>query len=114
MFLSMAVLLGVDIFDSASYVKYARDDRMLFSDGSKELSRISSLPRWSPLYGKFTVKESVISVIFKKRYYSPNWQVTRLGGTHEFRRFFPEVVVHGTLIFPTKRLNTRSMRLLPE
>ncbi len=57
MFLSMAVLLGVDIFDSASYVKYARDDRMLFSDGSKELSRISSLPRWSPLYGKFTVKE---------------------------------------------------------
>ena len=57
MFLSMAVLLGVDIFDSASYVKYARDDRMLFSDGSKELSRISTLPRWSPLYGKYSVKE---------------------------------------------------------
>ena len=57
MFLSMAVLLGVDIFDSASYVKYARDGRMLFSDGSKELSRISTLPRWSPLYGKYSVKE---------------------------------------------------------
>lgn len=57
MFLSMAVLLGVDVFDSASYVKYARDGRMLFSDGSRELSRISSLPRWSPLYGKVTVKE---------------------------------------------------------
>lgn len=57
MFLSMAVLLGVDVFDSASYVKYARDDRMLFSDGSRELSRISSLPRWSPLYGKYSVKE---------------------------------------------------------
>ena len=57
MFLSMAVLLGVDVFDSASYVKYARDDRMLFSDGSRDLSRISTLPRWSPLYGKFSVKE---------------------------------------------------------
>lgn len=57
MFLSMAVLLGVDLFDSASYVKYARDDRMLFSDGSKELGRISTLPRWSPLYGKYSVKE---------------------------------------------------------
>ena len=57
MFLSMAVLLGVDLFDSASYVKYARDGRMLFSDGSKELSRISSLPRWSPLYGRVTVQE---------------------------------------------------------
>lgn len=57
MFMSMAVLLGVDLFDSASYVKYARDGRMLFSDGSKELSRIYSLPRWSPLYGKVTVSE---------------------------------------------------------
>lgn len=57
MFMSMAILLGVDMFDSASYVKYARDGRMLFSDGSRELSRISSLPRWSPIYGKATVQE---------------------------------------------------------
>ncbi len=57
MFMSMAVLLGVDLFDSASYVKYARDGRMLFSDGSRELSRISTLPRWSPIYGKVTVQE---------------------------------------------------------
>lgn len=57
MFMAMAVFLGVDLFDSASYVKYARDGRMLFSDGSRELSRIYSLPRWSPLYGKVTVQE---------------------------------------------------------
>lgn len=57
MFMPMAVLLGVDLFDSASYVKYARDGRMLFSEGSRELSRIYSLPRWSPLYGKYTVNE---------------------------------------------------------
>ena len=57
MFMGMAVLLGVDMFDSASYVKYARDDRMLFKDGSRELKKISYLPRWSPLYGGYTVKE---------------------------------------------------------
>ncbi len=57
MFMSMAVLLGVDLFDSASYVKYARDGRMLFSDGSKDLSKIYSLPRWSPIYGKVSVQE---------------------------------------------------------
>lgn len=57
MFMGMAVLLGVDIFDSASYVKYARDNRMLFQDGSRDLSKIGSFPRWSPLYGKYTVDE---------------------------------------------------------
>ncbi len=57
MFMPMAVLLGVDLFDSASYVKYARDGRMLFSDGSRDLSKIYSLPRWSPIYGKVTVQE---------------------------------------------------------
>ena len=57
MFMGMAVLMGVDVFDSASYVKYARDGRMLFPDGSRDLSRISSFPRWSPAYGKYTVQE---------------------------------------------------------
>ncbi len=57
MFMGMSVLLGIDMFDSASYVKYARDDRVLMSDGSRDLSKISLLPWWSPLYGKFTVKE---------------------------------------------------------
>jgi len=57
MFLPLAVLLGVDFFDSASYIKYAKDGRMLFSNGSRELTKISFLPRWSPLHGKYTVKE---------------------------------------------------------
>lgn len=57
MFMPMAVLLGVDLFDSASYVKYARDGRVLFSDGSRDLSKIYSLPRWSPIYDKVTVQE---------------------------------------------------------
>lgn len=57
MFMALSVLLGVDAFDSASYVKYAKDDRMLFPSGSKELSKISILPFWSPLRDRYTIKE---------------------------------------------------------
>src|SRR3989442_13346697 len=31
----LATLLGCDLFDSASYAKYARDGRMLFADGTR-------------------------------------------------------------------------------
>ncbi len=54
MFIPMAVIMGIDLFDSASYVKYARDNRLLFSDGTRELSRISSFPEWSPLAGEYS------------------------------------------------------------
>ncbi len=57
MFLPMAVLMGIDFFDSASYVKYARDNRLLFSDGTRDLSRITYFPDWSPLYGEYTARE---------------------------------------------------------
>ena len=57
MFMGISVLLGIDMFDSASYVKYARDDRVLFSDVSRDLKKISLLPWWSPLHGKYTVRE---------------------------------------------------------
>ncbi|MEM0155419.1 MAG: tRNA guanosine(15) transglycosylase TgtA [Thermoplasmataceae archaeon] len=59
MFMAMSVLLGVDIFDSASYIKYARDSRLLFSDGTRDLTAISGFPYWSPLNGKYTVKELI-------------------------------------------------------
>ncbi|MHB8360285.1 MAG: tRNA guanosine(15) transglycosylase TgtA [Thermoplasmataceae archaeon] len=57
MFMGMAVLLGVDVFDSASYVKYARDGRMLFQEGTRDLKEITEFPMWSPLFGKYTAKE---------------------------------------------------------
>lgn len=57
MFMPMAVMLGVDLFDSASYIKYARDSRLLFSDGTRELKKISSFPDWSPLRDEYTVRE---------------------------------------------------------
>lgn len=57
MFMAMAVLIGIDVFDSASYVKYARDDRLLFPDGTRDLKKMAYLPTWSPIYEKYTVKE---------------------------------------------------------
>jgi len=36
----LAALLGCDLFDSASYAKYARDGRMLFPDGTRHASEI--------------------------------------------------------------------------
>ena len=36
----LAALLGCDLFDSASYAKYARDGRMLFSDGTRHAAEL--------------------------------------------------------------------------
>lgn len=57
MFMAISVLLGVDFFDSASYVKYARGGRMLFPEGTRDLVKLRTLPTWSPIYEKYTVKE---------------------------------------------------------
>ena len=57
MFMGMAVLLGVDMFDSASYVKYAKDDRMLYPEGTRDLKDVMELPYWSPIRGRFTAEE---------------------------------------------------------
>ena len=43
MILSLAVLLGCDMFDSASYAKFARDNRMMFIDGTYRLEDMLSL-----------------------------------------------------------------------
>ena len=36
----LAALLGCDLFDSASYAKYARDGRMLFADGTRHAAEL--------------------------------------------------------------------------
>jgi 7-cyano-7-deazaguanine tRNA-ribosyltransferase len=36
----LAVLLGCDLFDSASYAKYARDGRMLFPEGTRRAAEV--------------------------------------------------------------------------
>ena len=43
MIFALATLLGCDLFDSASYAKYARDDRMMFIDGTFRVPDMQSL-----------------------------------------------------------------------
>ncbi len=55
MFFGMAVLLGCDLFDSASYVKYAKDGRMLFPDGTRRLEEMFELPCSCPICNEHNV-----------------------------------------------------------
>lgn len=44
LFLPVAALLGCDLFDSASYAKYAAQDRLIFTDGTRHLKDLEVLP----------------------------------------------------------------------
>ncbi len=57
MFFPLAVLLGIDFFDSAAYVKYARDDRLLFPDGTRHLKDIKYPPFFSPVFDRYDIDE---------------------------------------------------------
>jgi len=57
MFFPLAVLLGVDFFDSAAYIKYARDDRLLFPHGTLHLKEIKYPPYYSPILEKYDVED---------------------------------------------------------
>jgi 7-cyano-7-deazaguanine tRNA-ribosyltransferase len=49
MIFPLAVALGCDTFDSASYMKYANDDRLLFSTGTRKLDQLEELPCTCPV-----------------------------------------------------------------
>ena len=53
----LAVALGCDIFDSSAYVKYALEDRLIFSDGTMHLSDIDELFCSCPECTKITASE---------------------------------------------------------
>lgn len=53
----LAVALGCDTFDSASYIKYADDNRLLFSNGTKKLDQLEILPCLCPVCLDTTVHE---------------------------------------------------------
>lgn len=53
----MAVLLGCDMFDSASYAKYAREERMMYSTGTKSLRDLHDLACHCPACSKTSVAE---------------------------------------------------------
>ena len=53
----MAVALGCDLFDSASYIKYAKDDRLIFPDKTLKLDEIDELPCCCPVCSKYSIDE---------------------------------------------------------
>jgi 7-cyano-7-deazaguanine tRNA-ribosyltransferase len=61
MVFGLAVLLGCDIFDSASYAKYAKDGRLLFPDGTRKLEELIELPCSCPICSEHSV-ESFMSM----------------------------------------------------
>lgn len=53
----MAVLLGCDLFDSASYAKYAREERMMFPTGTKFLRDMHELACLCPACSRTTLED---------------------------------------------------------
>jgi len=57
MLFALAALLGCDLFDSASYAKFAADGRLLFPDGTRHVEELEELPCECPTCVTATVKE---------------------------------------------------------
>ncbi len=53
----LAVAMGVDTFDSASYAIYARDLRYMTPYGTERLNELEELPCTCPICSKFTAEE---------------------------------------------------------
>lgn len=53
----LAVALGCDMFDSASYMLYARDNRYMHASGTVRLKELSYLPCQCPICTTHTVRE---------------------------------------------------------
>jgi 7-cyano-7-deazaguanine tRNA-ribosyltransferase len=53
----MAVALGCDMFDSASYILYAKDNRYMYSNGTIRLEDLSYLPCQCPICTTYSIKE---------------------------------------------------------
>jgi len=59
MIFPMAVLLGCDMFDSSSYAKYAREERMMYPTGTKALRDHQELACGCPACSSTTLKDLV-------------------------------------------------------
>ena len=53
----LLALLGCDMFDSASYAKFAADGRMLFPDGTRDLKGMKEFPCECPICSTHTTAE---------------------------------------------------------
>ncbi len=57
MIIPFLVAIGGDLFDSASYILYARDGRYMTETGTKRLDELSYLPCSCPVCSKYTASE---------------------------------------------------------
>ncbi len=57
MVIPFLVALGADLFDSASYILYARDGRYMTSNGTKRVNELSYLPCSCPICSKYSSRE---------------------------------------------------------
>jgi len=54
MVFALAVLMGCDLFDSAAYILYAQDDRLMMPDGTYKLQNLSYMPCSCDVCSKYT------------------------------------------------------------
>ncbi|NJE07802.1 tRNA guanosine(15) transglycosylase TgtA [Thermococcus sp. M39] len=57
MIFALAVAMGIDLFDSASYALYAKDDRYLTPEGTKHLGELEYFPCSCPVCSRYTPQE---------------------------------------------------------
>lgn len=57
MIIPFLVALGADLFDSASYILYARDNRYMTETGTKKLEELQYLPCNCPVCSRYSTKE---------------------------------------------------------
>jgi len=57
MIFALAVAMGIDLFDSASYALYAKDDRYLTPEGTKHLEELEYFPCSCPVCSRYTPQE---------------------------------------------------------
>ena len=54
MVFALAVAMGCDLFDSAAYILYAQDDRLMMPDGTYKLQNLSYMPCSCEICNKYT------------------------------------------------------------
>jgi 7-cyano-7-deazaguanine tRNA-ribosyltransferase len=57
MIFSFAVALGCDLFDSAAYILYAQDDRLLMPDGTHKLEKLVEMPCSCPICNSYSPED---------------------------------------------------------
>jgi len=82
MMLSLYVLLGCDLFDSAAYVLYAKDNRYLTVYGTKKLEEMTYLPCNCPVCSNHTPQELMAM---------GNYERTRLLALHNLHVTYEEM-----------------------